>query len=100
MLNETKGVRVTDIAWRFASDCLHIPTGNIIACDSIESQMLLVESGKGISMMPVSSFMKSRVQFLPIRGEKYFQEIVGVYIKPSEEIKYFLSICKKASLQQ
>lgn len=100
VLNETKGVRVTDVAWRFASDSLHIPAGNIIACDSIESQMLLVESGKGISMMPVSSFMKSSLQFLPIRGKKYFQEIVGVYIKPSEEIKYFLSICKKALLQQ
>lgn len=94
ILNQTTGIHLPDMVRKFVIDQLEIPEDKIIECDSIESQLLLIQSGKSISMMPPSPYIETKFQALPIKNRRYTQEIVGIYIRKTSEISHFLSLCR------
>ena len=68
---------------------------NIVLTDSIESQLILVESGKAIVLMPTKSIKNETIQEYTVKDMDYKMDFIAMYKKTTPEIDYFLKRCKR-----
>lgn len=66
-----------------------------IQTDSIESQILLVKSGKAITLMPCLPTDNEDIKEYIIKDYNFIIDSVAAYKNSTPEIEYFLSLCKK-----
>ena len=69
---------------------------NIVHADSIESQLILVESGKAVVLMPARSIKNDNIQEYTVKDMDYKMDFIAMYKKITPEIDYFLKKCKHA----
>ena len=69
---------------------------NIVHADSIESQLILVESGKAVVLMPTRSIKNDNIQEYTVKDMDYKMDFIAMYKKTTPEIDYFLKRCKHA----
>lgn len=67
---------------------------NIVLTDSIESQLILVESGKAIVLMPTKSIKNETIQEYTVKDMDYSMDFIAMYKRVTPEIDYFLKRCK------
>lgn len=68
---------------------------NIVLTDSIESQLILVESGKAIVLMPTRSIKNEIIQEYTVKDMDYSLDFIAMYKRATPEIDYFLKRCKR-----
>ncbi len=68
---------------------------NIVLTDSIESQLILVESGKAIVLMPTRSIKNETIQEYTVKDMDYSLDFIAMYKRATPEIDYFLKRCKR-----
>lgn len=66
-----------------------------IRTDSIESQILLVESGKAITIMPCLPSNQTNIKEYIIKDHKITVDTIAAYKDDRYEIKHFISLCKQ-----
>lgn len=69
---------------------------NIVHADSIESQLILVESGKAVVLMPARSIKNDNIQEYTVKDMDYKMDFIAMYKKITPEIDYLLKKCKHA----
>lgn len=68
---------------------------NFVHTDSIESQLILVESGKAIVLMPERSIQNENIQEYTVAGMNNKMDFIVMYKKVTPEIDYFIKRCKR-----
>ena len=97
MLDKEAGQVVTEEVKHFLVDTLAWPKEKIVRCDSIESQLLLTESGMGITMMPYRGDTQNTFQTVTIKGHRYTQAISAIYKRYDRDVIRFIELCKQAN---